>query len=139
MPMTDHLTGLFARIREAKAEHHVINAALKQPQQILAGNALHRLCFLIISTELLLQHTVDELCFLLLLQLQPVLTDLAVRTARLALGFFGTTNHSRLKPQCTAPLEGWYSINCHLTTAPPVILFYASADGIHCAGLGSRP
>ena len=83
----------------------VVEAALEETEEVLTRDALHLLRFIVVSTELLLEHAVDELCFLLLFQLRAVLGDLAVRAAELTLRFFGTTNNSRLEAEGTASLQ----------------------------------
>src|SRR5574344_178382 len=95
MAMTNELTSLTARICEAETEHNVVQTALKKTEQVFTSYALHLLCFIVVSTELFLQYTVDKLCFLLFFQLHAILRNLTVRTTRLTFGFFGTTDNSR--------------------------------------------
>jgi hypothetical protein len=111
--MVHQLASLTTGVSEAKTENYVVQAALQETEEVLTGNTLHLLCLIVISTELLLQHTVDELCFLLLLQLEAILRHLAVGTARLTLGFLGTADYRGLEAEGTATLNGWNSINCH--------------------------
>ena len=63
--------------------------------------------------KLLLEHTVNEFCLLLFLELRAILRNLAVRTLRLTLGLLGTADDCRLDAERTAALQGWDSINCH--------------------------
>ncbi len=114
MTMTNELTGLATRISEAETEHDVVKTTLEQAEQVLTSDALHLLGFIIISTELLLEHSIDKLCFLFLFQLQTILRNLAVRTARLTLGLLGTTDDRWLEAEGTAAFQGRDSIYCHL-------------------------
>src|SRR5215471_7629289 len=73
--VTHQLARLGARRRESHAVHHVVQAALEQPQQVLASRAGLARRFLVVITELPLQHTVHAAQLLLLAQLQPVVRE----------------------------------------------------------------
>ena len=111
--VTNELTSLTTRISEAKTIYNVVQTALKKTKEVFTRYTLHLLSFIVVSTELLFQYAVDELCFLLFFQLHAVFGNLTVRAARLTLGFFGTTDNSRFNAEGTASFQGWYSINCH--------------------------
>jgi hypothetical protein len=68
--------------RQAEAVEHVVQAALQQLEQRLAGDAARPVRHLEVAAELVLEHAVDALDLLLLAQLQPVAHDL--RLAQLA-------------------------------------------------------
>ncbi len=92
--MRDQLARFGTSGAEAHAIHDVVQTALEQLQQVLAGSALAAGSFLVVTAELTLQHTVDTAHFLLLAQLGAVVgqaaTTLAVHTWRsfnVALGF----------------------------------------------------
>ena len=61
-----------ARRREAEAVGDVVEAALEQLQQRLAGDAAGPLRLLEVAAELILEHAVDALHLLLLAQLHAV-------------------------------------------------------------------
>ena len=64
------LTGLTAGSGETQTIHNVIQTALNQDQQVIAGLAGSGGSALIVSVELLFQNTIDELDLLLLSQLE---------------------------------------------------------------------
>ena len=112
--VADDLARLLARVREAETEDDVVETALEETEEVLTRDALHLLRLVIVATELLLEHAVDEFRLLLLFELQAVLGDLAVRAARLTLGLLGAADDRRLDAEGTASLQGWDSINCHI-------------------------
>jgi hypothetical protein len=65
----------------AGAEHDVVEALLQHAEQVLAGHALLAAGFLVQVGERPLEHPVDVLGLLLLLQLQQVLGGLAATAA----------------------------------------------------------
>ena len=76
------LPRLRPRRREPEAIEHVVQAALQQLEQRLAGDAARPVRHLEVAAELVLEHPVDALDLLLLAQLQAVADDL--RLAQLA-------------------------------------------------------
>src|SRR4051812_26150344 len=71
--VADQLAGLAARGREAEADEHVVEAALEQQEQVLAGDAGLPGGALVVVAELLLEHAVVAARLLLLAQLHTVL------------------------------------------------------------------
>ena len=148
--MHDQLTGHGAAAAEANAIDHVVQAALQQNQQILAGDALLTVGFFEIMMELVLQNAISALRLLLLTQLQAVLAHLALarltmlsgRSGALANGAIRAIAFFALQKELatftTAEAANGTGISCHLFV-PPITLFCAWADGIHCAGSASRP
>src|SRR6478609_666532 len=82
----DELAGLAARPGEAGAVDHVVEAALEQLQEVVAGLALATAGLLVVADELLLHHAVGEASLLLLTELQQVLGLLDAAAAVLAGG-----------------------------------------------------
>src|SRR6478735_7992869 len=80
------LAGLAARPGEAGAVDHVVEAALEELQEVVAGLALATAGLLVVADELLLHHAVGEARLLLLTQLQEVLGLLDAAAAVLAGG-----------------------------------------------------
>ena len=75
--MVDNLAGLTSCSCEAKSEDDVVETKLEQLHQVLTCHARHSVCLLIIVAERLLKNAVNELCLLLLTELQTVLRNLA--------------------------------------------------------------
>ena len=73
MAVGHQLPGLTAGRGEAEAHQDVVQAALEQPQQVLACDALLTARLAVVARELLLEHLVVALGLLLLAQLRPVL------------------------------------------------------------------
>src|SRR5918994_114860 len=82
----DELAGLAARPGEAGAVDHVVEAALEELQEVVAGLALATAGLLVVADELLLHHAVGEASLLLLTELQQVLGLLDATAAVLAGG-----------------------------------------------------
>src|SRR6478752_4565282 len=82
----DELAGLAARPGEAGAVDHVVEAALEELQEVVAGLALATAGLLVVADELLLHHAVGETSLLLLTELQQVLGLLDATAAVLAGG-----------------------------------------------------
>src|SRR5690625_469435 len=82
--VADQLAGHPAGPGQAGAVDHVVQPALQDAQQFLAGLAAAAHRFLVVAAELLLHHAVGEAGLLLLLQLQPVFAFLDPRAAVLA-------------------------------------------------------
>src|SRR5690606_19044878 len=139
------LAGLPPGAGDARPVDHVVQPRLEGLQQHLTGLAPLAVSFLVVATELLLQHAVAEASVLLLLPpqqglglLDPAATVLAgrVRTTleglvsadqvdleptRLASGGSGVTGHGvLLLPYCLRPGAAW-------------------AGGSRCGAAGSRP
>src|SRR6195952_1009607 len=72
------------RASEARAVDDVVEPALQDAQQVLAGLAREAVGLLVVTTELLLHHAVGEASVLLLLQLSAVFAFLDPRAAVLA-------------------------------------------------------
>src|SRR6478735_2577113 len=85
----DELAGLAAHPGEAGAVDHVVEAALEELQEVVAGLALATAGLLVVADELLLHHAVGEASLLLLAELQQVLGLLDATAAVLA-GGIGT-------------------------------------------------
>src|SRR4051794_36129052 len=73
VPVPDELAGLAARGGGAEAHEHVVEAALEDAQQVLAGDALLAGSLLVVVAELLLEDAVVAARLLLLPQLDAVL------------------------------------------------------------------
>src|SRR3954467_5435433 len=71
--MADQLARLAPRRREAEAHEHVVEAALEQQEQVLAGDTGLAGGALVVMAELLLEHAVVALGLLLLAQLHAIL------------------------------------------------------------------
>src|SRR5215468_3934140 len=76
VPMPDHLTRLSARGGHAQAEHHIVQPALEQLEQVLPRTPALALGDGEVAAELALQHTVDALGLLLLAELDAVVREL---------------------------------------------------------------
>jgi hypothetical protein len=71
--VADELAGLAPGGGETEPHQHVVEPALEQAQQVLAGDALLPRGLVVVAAELLLQHLVVAARLLLLAQLHPVL------------------------------------------------------------------
>src|SRR5208337_1947746 len=81
--VTNHLAGLRQRAGEAEPIHDIVEAALEQHEQVLAGDSVHPLGHLEVSLELRFHHPVDALDLLLLAQPNR---EFGKTRARLAVG-----------------------------------------------------
>ena len=137
------LTGLAAGHGEAQAVHHVVQAALDQGQQVLAGLAGHTGSLLIVHMELLLHDAVDKLDLLLLGQLKGILGLLLPHlTLGVAVGILlGIAHGGRGQVQGLAPLGNRLHISSHVskTSFFQIRRGGASGGGSRCGGPGSRP
>ena len=140
MAVVNQLTGLTAGRGEAQTIHHVVQTALHQGQQVLAGLAGHTGSLLIVHMELLLQNTVDELDLLLLVELDGVLALLLSHLAAgVALGLLlGVTHDGRRNAQRLAALSDRLHILSHilLILLVPITHDDAWGGGIRCGGWG---
>src|SRR4051794_39268492 len=102
--MVDQLAGLAAGGREAQAHEHVVEPALQQPKQVLAGHARLTGSLVVVAAELLLQHLVVAARLLLLAQLLPVL-GLAHASAAVLSRRIGAALDSALLGQAALALE----------------------------------
>lgn len=75
--MCHQLTGFAAGIGIAHTEHYIVQTTLQLLQQHLTGVALLALGSGVVSAELTLEDTIDELNLLLLSQLQAIFRLLA--------------------------------------------------------------
>ncbi len=134
------LTGLAAGHGEAQTVHHVVQTALHQAQQVLAGLAGHTGSLLVIHTELLLQNAVDELDLLLLVELDGILALLLSHLAAgVALGLLlGIAHDGRRNAQRLAALGDRLHILSHLLIILllPIRHDGAWGGGSHCGGWG---
>src|SRR5262249_32757985 len=80
----DELAGHVPRLAQAGPEHDVVQPALQDDQQVLAGLAGLAHGLLVVAAELLLEHAVDARALLLLALLQQVLGGLGTAAAGLA-------------------------------------------------------
>src|SRR4051794_25030164 len=80
------LAGHVAGLREARAVDHVVETALEDAQEVLAGLALAAVGLVVVAPELLLQDAVDAGALLLLAHLQQVLAVLGATATVLARG-----------------------------------------------------
>src|SRR4051794_38714335 len=137
--VTDQLTSHAARAGEPGAVHDVVQPALEDAQQVLAGLARDAVGLFVVPTELLLHHAVRKAGLLLLLQLLAVFAFLDPRTAVLA-GRVGALF------ECLIPTDevdaeaarlagdgsGVTSHECVILPRPGA----AWADGSRCAAVG---
>src|SRR5499425_2177456 len=86
VPVPDHLARLAARGGHAQPEHHVVQPALEQLEQVLARAPALALGHGKVAAELALQHAVDALGLLLLAQLDAVVRELGPGQPVLARG-----------------------------------------------------
>src|SRR5579875_263614 len=100
----DELPGLAPGGREAEPDEHVVEAALKHPQQVLAGHARLAGGLRIVDAELVLEDPVVALGLLLLTQLDAILGLLLAAAAVLA-GRIGAALHAALVGQAALALE----------------------------------
>src|ERR671920_522098 len=73
VPVPDQLARLAARGGEAETHEDVVEAALEDPQQVLAGDAGLARRLVVVAAELRLEHAVVAAGLLLLAALHPVL------------------------------------------------------------------
>ena len=110
--VTDGLTGLLAGAGEAKTEDDVVETALEDAHQVVAGDALTLESGVVVAVELLLENAIDELGLLLLAKLHTVLGLLAA-TLGLAVRSLVNPHHNGVDAELTAPLKDGSPINCH--------------------------
>src|SRR5215210_2986418 len=122
--MADELARLAARRGESEAHEHVVEAALEDPQQVLARDAGRARSLGVVGAELLLEHPVVAAGLLLLAQLHPVLGLLLPAAAVLA-GRVGAALDAALVGEAALALEEqllalaaallalWRGISCH--------------------------
>ena len=149
MTVADHLASLRAAHCEAETVNDIVQAALENAQQILAGLALAALCHLVVAAELALENTVVSLCLLLLTKLLAVLGALAASLTMLsgrirsvlkcAFGVAAIALQEELLALSAAHAAYCFSISCHLCFPPSIRHDDASEDGSHCEEWGSRP
>ncbi len=98
---------------KAHAEHDIVETALEHDHQVLTGLALHHISLLIVVVERLLQNAVDELCLLLLAELQAVLGNLAASAGQRSLGLLVIAEEAGFQLQGSASLQYGSLVNCH--------------------------
>src|SRR6185369_14550046 len=91
--------------REAEAVDDVVQAALQELQQVLAGDALHPDRLVVVAAELALGQAVDSLDLLLLAQLRAVVRDLATARLPVLAGRVGAALVAALVRVAAVPLE----------------------------------
>src|SRR5580704_1457308 len=143
----DQLTGHVAALAEPGAVHHVVQAALQDLQERLAGPAGLARGLGVVAAELLLEHAVNPAGLLLLADLQQVLAvllpdpavlarrvrpDLDRALRRVALAAL----QEQLDLLTTAQLAVRPGVTSHQSLLRPAA---AWADGSHYAERGSRP
>ena len=108
---------------------------------MLTGDAGHLLRLLIVETELLFQHAVDELDLLLLIELHAVLALLFANVGLgiaysldLALAGVAQRRGSNTESLCT--LYDGLCILCHFLYPPSIRRGDVSEDGSHCGEWG---
>src|SRR3954454_166967 len=102
--MTDELTCLPARSREAQPHHDVVETGLEQAQQVLAGDSRLAAGLVVVGAELALEDAVEAACLLLLAKLEAVL-GLLHAPAAMVTRRVGTTLHAALVRQAPLALE----------------------------------
>src|SRR5215218_2637819 len=123
--MPDQLARLAARRGEAKADEHVVEAALEHAQQVLAGDARLTAGLLVVRAELTLEHAVVAPRLLLLTQLDAVLA-LSLTPAAVVARRVGATLDAALVGEAALALEE------KLLALPPALL--ALRAGVSCHG-----
>ena len=123
------------------AKNQFVKALLKDGEEVLTGDAGHLLGSLIVETELLFQHAVDELDLLLLVELHTVLAllpaDLSFGVAYgVDLALAGVTQRCRGNAQSLCTLYNGLCILCHYLYPPSIRRGDVSEDGSHCGGWG---
>jgi hypothetical protein len=104
MAVPDQLAGLSAGRRESEPDEDVVEAALEEAEEVLAGHAVLAGCLVVVGAELLLQHLVEAAGLLLLAQLLPVLGG-AQATAAVISGWIGTALDAALVGQAALALQ----------------------------------
>src|SRR4051795_10721494 len=102
--VADELARLTARRGESEAHEHIVEAALEDSQEVLAGDALLAGGLLVIVAELLLEHAVVAAGLLLLTQLDAVL-GLLLAAAAVVARRVGATLDAALVGQAALALE----------------------------------
>src|SRR5262249_9917782 len=147
MSVPHELPGLGAGGGESDAVNGVVQPALEQLQQRLAGHALGAVRHREVAPELTLEDTVHATELLLLAQLDRVLGELRRRLAVLSgrvvaaldgalVGVAALALEEQLEPLATAQPADGSRVACHVRLLRPGA---ASAAGSRCAGSGSRP
>src|SRR3954465_7227758 len=145
--VADELPRLPARRREAEADEHVVEAALEERQQVLAGDAGLPGRLLVVVAELLLEHAVVASRLLLLAKLHAVLrlllppATVVARRVRAPLdaalvGQAALALEEQLLPLAAALLALRTGLSSH---ARPLRPGAACGGGSRCALAGSRP
>ena len=136
MAVADELAGLTARGREAQTHEHVVQPALEQREQVLAGDARLPGGLFVVAVELPLEHSVVAARLLLLAQLHPVLALFHAPTPMLARRV-GAALDAALVRQAALALEEqllslaaallalWACVSCHSL----VLCFALVVDG----------
>ena len=111
--VTDGLTGLLAGAGKAQTEDDVVETALEDAHQVVAGDALALHGEDVVVAELLLENAVDELGLLLLAKLDAVLALLTTTALGLAVRGLVDAHHDGVDAELAAPLEDRGPIDSH--------------------------
>ena len=126
--VADELARLAARGGEAEAHQHVVEPALEQRQQVLAGDARLARRLLVVAAELLLEQPVVAAGLLLLAQLQAILALLLAAAAVLA---------RRVGASLDAALVGQAALALEEQLLPLAAALLALRGGVSAPWLGS--
>src|SRR5690606_1526857 len=135
MAVVDELASLGAGLGQAGPPHHVVETALEDLQQVVAGDARATLRLLVVAAELALDHPVHVAELLLLAELDLVVA-LADAAASMLARRIGTTLDGALLrlaqrgTRPTASLVPGSGVTSHLSLSD------ASWDGRRCGGWG---
>ena len=100
------LASLTAGVSKAQTVDNIVQSALYQSQQVVAGVTFLTSCLLVVVTELLLLNTINEFHFLLLSQLSCILRLLCSSLAAgVLVGSLGVTHCGRRNAQRSATLQ----------------------------------
>ena len=128
--MTHQLASLGTGGRQTHAEHHIVQTALQQRQQVFTGGAGHFLRHLKVVAELTLQHAVIPLGKLLRPQLLTIFRRLLVPGLTVLAGGIGTAIQGAFAGIATLALQKQFltftaaelahrtSISCHMVIPP---------------------
>src|SRR5689334_9532552 len=81
MAVTNQLTRLVVRGREAQTDHNIVETTFQLREQMFAGHSLLPCRFLEIGPELTFEHAVDSFHLLFFAQLQAISDDLCLAIA----------------------------------------------------------
>lgn len=111
--VVDELTSHGPGLAEAETVDDIVEPALEQDEHILTRDAAHPGRLLVIASELLFKHAVDELDFLFLFELQGVVALLLPAELDLLAGFPGNAEVGGVDAECSALLHDGTCIFSH--------------------------